>query len=350
MGQSKKEYYPELTTEELFMKLIDEERGEEAIISITEVVRTLFTGIAAEYVTGLNIPTSQRVLLMHYLSAGKLYNDSTLPELAATLGISRNTLHTAAQGLEAQGLIKRTDHGAGKVTDLTPILTKILRYKRAYSLTEDKLIKMLDGYKYIQYKQEDRPMSDRIEVLTDFLLTMFNRDGYSGHDDKESHRLARDFRARNFLRFCLLRGFDPRKLTHTLIHNYLEIILSTNEDYEKLVMGIILTKAKKWKDGIKAYEQQTIFIDKTILTRTLVDIDSLNWLRKASDIAYIRNRLADEDTLFFERASLTYGITFTSAGKFDRVSELGSLLWETEQNLDEVFRRFLRELSLERQK
>lgn len=349
MGDNKKEFHPEWTTEELFMNLKDEKRGGEAVISITEVVRTLFTGIAAEYVTGLNISTSQRVLLMHYVTAGKLYNDTTLPELAATLGISRNTLHTAAQGLEALDLIKRTDRGAGKQTDITPILKKILRYKRAYSLTEDKLIKMLDGYKYIQYKQEDRPMSDRIEVLTDFLMAMFDRQGYSGYDTGD-HQMIKDTRVRNFLRFCLLRGFDPRKLTHTLIQEYIEIILSTQENYEKLVMGVRLMGTGTWKDGIKAYEQQTMFSDKTIMNRTLVDIDSLNWLRKAPDVAYVRNRLANADDNFFERASTNYRITFTSSGKFDRITELGSLLWETEQKLNEVFKRFMRELSLERQK
>lgn len=359
MGGKKGRYYPEWTTEDLIMKLKDEKRGEEAIISITEVVRTLFTGITAEYVSGLNIPTSQRVLLMHYVSAGKLYNEATLPELAAILGISRNTLHTAAQGLEALGLIKRTDHGAGKLTDITPILKKILRYKRCYSLTESHLVKMLDGYKYIQYKQEDRPMSESIEVLTDFMMVLFDRQGYSGYDSEE-HHLARDYRVRNFLRFCLLRGFDPKKLTHELIREYIEIILSTQENYEHLIMKIILTKAKTWKDGIKAYEQRTMFADETIVKNmlndetivknTLTDVENLSWLRKAPDVASVRNKLVSEEDNFFVRVETNYGIIFSSSGKFDRVSELGEILWNAEQKLDEVFRRFMRELSLEHQK
>ena len=202
-------------------------------------------------------------------------------------------------------------------------------------------------------------MSESIEVLTDFLMVLFDRQGYSGYDSEE-HHLAKDYRVRNFLRFCLLRGFDPKKLTHTLIREYVEIILSTQENYEQLVMKIILTKGKTWKDGIKAYEQRTMFAeeiivknilnDETIVKNTVIDIDSLNWLRKAPDVAYVRNRLANADDNFFTRAETNYGIIFSSSGKFDRVSELGEILWNTEQKLDEVFRRFIRELSLEHQK
>jgi len=339
--KKREEFYPELTPSELLMRVKD--NRSDYVVSFTEVIRTLFVGIAAEYITELSIPVKERMVLLFYFQKASVYDHSSFTAISNRLGFSRSSVISAVNALADKGFINRIGEGNQKYTDLTPTFRKILRFKRCYSLSEEKLIKMLDVYGYLQEK-EDREAS---EAFVDFLGVMFSQQGYeyNGYAG-DNERRATDFVLRNFLRFCLLRGFKSEKLTADVIRQYGEIILSTQENREKFMMDIFALPKEKlsWKEGLKAYEQQRIFNDggavQEIVFSVVAEIDYMGSSKKVEDL------LLKKEEAFFQQVEMVYKLRLKGSSLYEKVGELAGLIRTSEKKLDEMFKRFERELTM----
>ena len=342
MKEKRDEFYPELTASELLMRIRDNRY--DYVVSFTEVIRTLFVGIAAEYVTELSIPVKERMVLLFYFQKASIYDHSSFSDISNRLGFSRSSVISAVNALAEKGFIIRVGEGNQKFTDLSPTFRKILQFKRCYSLSEEKLIKMLDVYRYLQEK-EGREASD---ALVDFLGVMFSEQGYeyNGYAGDEE-RKARDFVLRNFLRFCLLRGFRAEKLTGDVIRRYCEVILSTQENREKFMMDVFALPKEKlsWEEGLKAFEQRRIFNDGgTIQKMVLSVVAEVDYI--ASSSRKVEDHLLKKEEVFFKQVEMVYKLRLKGSSLYERIGELAALLKVVEKKLDEVFKRFERELTM----
>jgi len=338
----KDEYYPELTASELLMRIKDNRYN--YVVSFTEVIRTLFVGIAAEYITELSIPVKERMVLLFYFQKASVYDHSSFTTISNRLGFSRSSVISAVNALADKGFINRVGEGNQKYTDLTPTFRKILRFKRCYSLSEEKLIKMLDVYRYLQ----EKGVREASDALVDFLGVMFSQQGYeyNGYAGDEE-RKARDFVLRNFLRFCLLHGFRAEKLTGDVIRRYCDVILSTQENREKFMLDIFALSKEKlsWEDGLKAFEQRRIFNDDGVIQKTVLSVVAeVDYI--ASSTRKVEDHLLKKDEAFFQQVEMVYKLHLKGSSLYEKIGVFAALLKVDEKKLDEVFKRFERELTM----
>jgi len=203
---------------------------------------------------------------------------------------------------------------------------------------------MLDVYRYLQEK-EGREASD---ALVDFLGVMFSEQGYeyNGYAGDEE-RKARDFVLRNFLRFCLLHGFRAEKLTGDVIRRYCDVILSTQENREKFMLDIFALSKEKlsWEDGLKAFEQRRIFNDDGVIQKTVLSVVAeVDYI--ASSTRKVEDHLLKKDEAFFQQVEMVYKLHLKGSSLYEKIGVFAALLKVDEKKLDEVFKRFERELTM----
>ena len=337
----KEKPFRSLSSDEFQLEIKDNDH--DYTIDIVEIIRTLFRGIALDYVVELPISMKERLVMLFFLKEGSLHNDASLTELTNRLDISRGAVVNALKALEERGFIRRTGNRKGKSTDITPIFKRILQFKRAYTLSEEKLIALLDVMQYLN----DRQLQDNMKPFNEFLALLFNTKGKEQRGKLKDDRWARDVVLKDFLRLCLLKGLKATNLTATLIREYAQIALSSIENRESLIMVIFSLPGKEatWETGLEAYREQSRRSYLPEIKESVLDL-----IRHLGEIhrnpEKLEDRLMAEKDWFFDELHTVFGFDYQHQSRYEKIGYVAEKMRGIENDLETISKRFFRDLTV----
>jgi len=307
---------PEITTKE-FRTRITEADDRDYTVSLPAIIQTLFRGLAFEYLASVNLKPREKMLLIHFIDKCEFQSNETTRELAKKIGMSRQTVIAALQSLEKEGIINR--NGDARI-DLTPYISRMLRYKRVYDIYPEELSDLVKFF--------DRTEQDPVMTLEKFIGSIFS--------------FTPEAPLVRFIRTCLLSGFDPEVLTDEQIHAYVEIIESIKYNDSRMLQAVSMSKdfPSKWQRTIEFYQDTTFIVKEEYVEPLRNALDKIEKIletpKKVADIL-----VGEREEFYKQMAGYFPVLDIQEESDLERLKKVAEKIVETEEKVKEQLKRFM---------